>query len=497
MKIFNLLKISLAIFSICFIQRSYAQIYQVNLYPQGSKIFASFNATQSPLILYLPLSINPSSISFKNTGLLKVQTFSIKKAERPPAIIAQFMPRLKNLKKQRAQLTLQRQTQKKLSIFWENQIKRNNIPIQELSNLNTLFAKKYFEIKSKLLTVEQQIKNLDQQIKKIEQKINQLSITSSKTYQLTIYFSGRGKLNLTYFDQAAGWSPQYDLYAFPAQGKLILKTKAHIWQKTATNWKKITLNLVSGNFSPTIYPPPLPPWIIGPHPDKVIFSRTKSLQALDKRRNDESSKNFSFAAKNIGNYFDTFTIKPFTLKAGNKKYVNLDQKTYPARYTYLIRPYLSNKAFLSAQIDLKAETKLPQGQANLFLNDNLIGKINLANWQPKLTIFLGNDPQVKVKVYFHKEEGENGLFSTHKDLTYLYKLLVQNFKRIPIVCRIEDSKPEIREKNVKIKAKYSLSPQEKENKLIWTIKLAPQEKKELWYSYEISYPAKLKINIGR
>ncbi|WP_456324538.1 DUF4139 domain-containing protein [Desulfonauticus submarinus] len=483
------------IFTICLLlcsSLSLAKIEKIYLYPKGAEIISSAIINNSEFELVLPGSAQPETLTFSSD----IENFSYHLREKTPKSIEKLKQQLKKLILEKQKIKSNIISQENSLMFWKTQAERKDIGFKNLVNFNKLILKNFTLAKFNILQLELKLKEIKKKIEKIKKKIENIAAKKDKEWLIKIKTKKKGIIRYSYFDSSAGWTSSYSLYALPMKKKIKIKQKAKIWQKTGSNWDNASIILVSGHFSKQLKPLPLSPWIIR---QKEIFYRKAPLKApsdiFGKMEADKANINLPIQKQR--NFFDEYYLGKLSLKTGGEKYITLKQLTTNANYSYIIRPYISPKAFLQSKASLKHSLKLPPGKAKLFLDDTFIGKTSFSLWDKNLKIYFGNDPEIKTKFYFHKEYGNKGIFKKEKIYTYIYELKIQNLKKIPVNIEVEDAKLQSEEKNVKIKLDYNIKPIIKDNKISWKFVLQPQEEKILHYEYTISFPLNLNLDMGR
>ena len=478
---------------------AFARITKVELYPEGARIFATASIPdKSTLYLDLPGSARPETLTFYGQNNLQIESFSYEQTKKSSPLISDLKNQIKNLKLKKQKINAALKAQNISLTFWQEQTRRQDISIKKLNTFNELIIKNVEKVQARINNLKNQLADIKVQIENLKQKITDLTNNAPDIWKVEVVTRGHGSLGYSYFDTGAGWQSYYTISAFPSQKKALLKWEARIWQKTGLNWQNIDLVLISGHFSSRLKPPKIVPWIITPRQHIFKAMETKMLRKMPMLAGARASlEKTPGIMQKQGNYFDQYLPGKVDLASGEKKIITLQNKQLKASYVYLIRPFFSAKAYLKASIKFNQAIKLPPGRARLFLEDTFIGKTALQAWGKDMVLYFGDDPQIKTSFLFHKEEGKHGIFQKDKTYTYVYELQVKNLKNQPVKVRIEDARIETREKRIKVTPTFSLKPEKNKKVFVWKLTLKPGEEKTLRYEYEISYPEKLNVDMGR
>ena len=159
---------------------------------------------------------------------------------------------------------------------------------------------------------------------------------------------------------------------------------------------------------------------------------------------------------------------------------------------YISVPKLSTYAYLKAEITNGASLPLLAGKGNVFLGPNFVGNSRIKNIAPseKFDVFFGIDEAIKIKreeMQKHKE----ALLMGKNRMTHRYKIKLENFKKETQKIHVYEQLPVSKEEEIKIKVlecKPEPKEQKEDGKIEWVIDLAPKEKAECVFDFQIDYP---------
>src|SRR5262249_41364181 len=160
---------------------------------------------------------------------------------------------------------------------------------------------------------------------------------------------------------------------------------------------------------------------------------------------------------------------------------NLDAKT-----EYTCVPKLSQFAYLKANVTNTTDYPFLPGKSNIFLGTNFTGNAYLYGIAPaeSFDIYFGIDEGIKVK------RQENKVNSKNK-VSFSYRIEATNYKKDPQSLTILDQLPMPQNQEIKVKLLDSTTPpneKQDDGTTKWIVNLAPQEKKEIRFDFEVEYP---------
>jgi len=196
-----------------------------------------------------------------------------------------------------------------------------------------------------------------------------------------------------------------------------------------------------------------------------------------------------------------FNIKtPYTIPADGKQItVDIGEYEIPATYQYYAVPKLKPDAYLNAAITGINELNLLSGEANIFFEGAFLGKslIDVQNSSDTLNVGLGVDKNIVVLREKQKKFNEKQFIGSNQKASRAYTITVKNRRNQSIDLVVEDQLPVATTDDVSVE-KEELSGaklDEPSGKLIWTLKLQPNEQKKLDLKYKVKYPKFRNYNI--
>lgn len=378
----------------------------------------------------------------------------------------------------------------------------------DMSAMTEIYRTRTFELKRKLFDLMLREESIGERQTKFT---NQLAeIGSKKTdpaKEIVLSFSSDKSESIqilcSYLVAAAGWAPTYDVRVENTNQPVNMTYKARIYQNTGSDWKDVKLTVSTLNPSLNNNRPLMTP---------------KYFEYVTYRFNNISSDGTitnMMQAERMDNLLPSLLPSPpldlavesgeediqlefeldsrQTIRSDNKEHIlRMKSMNIPATYKYHAVPKLDPAAFLMARITDYGKYNLLTGDANIFFGDTYVGqvKINPQITADTLMISLGRDERIVVKRLRVANKTSSKLLSGIKKDTYAYETTVRNNKGVPIEIEILDQIPLTRHKEIVVKMldKNGADYDEVYGKLLWNIKVKPNESKKISLSYSVEYP---------
>lgn len=410
--------------------------------------------------------------------------------------------------------------------------------IQQLLTLMKNNMNSLLDEKSALADLE---KDYAEHIQKLQRQLNE---EKQKGFQpggqvLVKLYSKKAttaNIEVSYVVPNAGWAPSYDLRVDDINKPVQLAYKAHVYQNSGVEWKKIKLTLSTGNPNEGAQAPQLNPWYLSyytPRPTQYLNKaydlesmptrNTKSiagtapgvysddinisgargggqLYVIDGVQVTESSIQDYVAVDNQG-VNTLFDIElPYTVPSDGKQ-INVAVKTatLPATYRYYAVPKLDRDAFLQAQITGWEELNLLPAQTNIFYEGTYVGQgyIDVRNVKDTMNLSLGRDKKIVVRRERDKELLKRQAVGSNIKETFAYTISVRNTRNKPIDIVVLDQLPVSKDDDIDVSDKsYSGAEyNEQTGALKWKLEVQPNKTEELKFGYMVKYSKNKQINL--
>jgi uncharacterized protein (TIGR02231 family) len=312
-----------------------------------------------------------------------------------------------------------------------------------------------------------------------------------------------GIINVNYFIDNAGWTPQYDIRATNTDSPIKLNYKAQIYQSSGLDWYEVKLVLSTSNPQKPNRKPELNPWYLNFYTQNYSYNMPKSQSVgaaqseLIKRENvnDEidaaSLADYTILSETFVNY--QYEIKvPFKILAEGKNHsVTILSKEVQTNYEYVAVPKLDSDAFVMARINGWEDLNLISGKANIYFENMYVGEtyINSNITSDTLIVALGRDNSIQVNRKQVKTSERERFFNQEKILTYAYEINVKNTKNSNIKLVIEDQIPVSKNQQIKVEMQDNGKSDINENTgiLRWNLNIKAKDSKTLKYTFIVKH----------
>lgn len=400
----------------------------------------------------------------------------------------------------------------------------NGVSSAELAKLTDFVRMRMQESSLKKYEIEQKEKRYNERIAAISQQMNEMRTSQMKptgeiSVQLNAATAGQANFELGYYVTNCGWTPSYDIRVKDVNSKAIIAAKANIIQNTGQDWRNIKLSLSTGNPAMGNTRPNLDPWWLSlsdpSQPRYKAKTATRGYEMMnaptmlgsvaieDSRQMKEvesvTSSAFTQVAENATNSVFDIAI-PYTIESnGKSNFVEIQQYTITANYSYISIPKADKDAFLLARLLGWDKSELLPGEANVYFENNYVGQtyFDTRIVDDTLSVGLGRDNNIVVKRTQVKEFKEKtSITGNTKKVSRMYEIEVRNTRKSAIEIEIEDQIPLTNNEQLEVEvletgnAEYN----KETGKLIWKLKLNPGESKSLRFGYAIKHPKKMIVN---
>ncbi len=503
-------------------------VKQATVFLQGAKVFGSTNVSlkkgrNTVKIINLPNDLNENTYKInleKNTTLLSItpQNNFLKNEE-----LSDGEKKLNDEKKKRQRQVNLLEIQIK-NLAGEQKIINDNLkvstndkstPQEQLIKLTEFYRKRMLEIDNQIFLLDEQKSVIDESIAKIDKQFSEEQThknQNTKELLLEILADNEMNLNLgiSYIVANAGWVPSYDLRAVSTKKPLEIVYKGKIYQKTGQDWNNVKLFVSTYKPSYNQNRPILSPLYVAEYTPYSSENDKKGYVQKAKSSAAEISNSFQLR-DDISSQIPTATVSDSQMNVlyelnynqtivsqEKEQYVILDKKQVEATYKYHSVPKLNNQVFLMAFVKNWQNLNLISGEANIYFEDNYIGKTNItANYlKDEFPISLGVDERIIVKRIKLEDKTSHKTFNSNKWETESFQISIRNNTKENIELEILDQLPISENSKISVKALEigNGSLDEKTGSILWNRKIASGVSEKINFSYEVKYPKEMQIN---
>jgi uncharacterized protein (TIGR02231 family) len=328
------------------------------------------------------------------------------------------------------------------------------------------------------------------------------------------------ELEVTYSVVGASWTPLYDIRL--VEDKVTVGYLASVVQQTGEEWAAVRLSLSTAQPAVSTTIPELDPWFIDVYTPPVYAPRARAAlppmmaaaSAPEPEAMDDTvmmAKQFAVPAPPPPAEVATATVEStgasVTFRVGHPTDIPSDGSPHKTTVTnldlqvsldYVTIPKIAEEAYLRARITNTSDSILLPGPANIFHEDDFVGTTSLETVVPteEFEVQLGVDDRIKVeRKLSRRDTGKNLIGNTRRTL-YGYKIEITNLLTRPAVVTLYDQLPVSRNEQIKSKLLEAAPPPTEQsdlNILKWELNLAPQQKQEITFSFQVEQPRDMKI----
>ncbi|HEY9044340.1 MAG TPA: DUF4139 domain-containing protein [Ohtaekwangia sp.] len=389
-----------------------------------------------------------------------------------------------------------------------------NLTVAELKGMADFFRQRLSEITLAKMKEDDKVRKINERLVKIQQQIQeQNELYARNTSEIVVSVSADApatvELDVRYIVANAGWQPVYDLRAVNTKSPIQLRYKANVFQSTGEEWKNVKLRLSTANPDQGGLKPELYTWYLDLDQPQYQYSYSVKRKGAVMQAEPQAAMGMKdeevaapAEAATVANFVSTlqttlntvFDIAlPYTVASSSKPtVVDVHNHEMKADYEYSVAPKLDADAFLMARVTGWEEFSLLPGEANVFFEGTFVAKtfIDPNNIKDTLSVSLGRDKRIVVKREKLKDFSSRKAIGTNQRDSYAYEISVRNTKTDAVKIVVEDQVPVSQNSQIEISTTDAGGAQLNKDtgKLVWEMKLQPNETKKVVYKFEVKYP---------
>jgi uncharacterized protein (TIGR02231 family) len=497
---------------------------------------------QELVITSMPETLETESIRVRGTGTVAVRLMGVSSdriyttepvAERVAHLtrqIEQLEAEKRHLQAQVDALVLQSSfiagLREKTEEPFAQSLSRKNLSLSETLDFLNFIGSQYSEYAIASGECKTQQQELDKELQVLRaslQKIQTPHPKESLSIVVGVEVAGEGEfeLEVSYIVNRASWTPLYDLRFNTTSDIVHLGYLAEITQSSGEDWIGANLTLSTAKPGLGTLPPKLEPWYIdAPRPQMLrqrrfaaqppllpsIAEPPASAVRADWQEEGEVAEDDLIQAESVtAEVSKEGSVVNFKLNGGgNIPSDGVPHKTtifnddYPCNFDYVAMPRLVSFAYLQANVknNPNGATLLP-GKANIFRNNVFIGTTQLENIAPgqEFKLNLGIDEGLKIERDLVERLVDKRLISNQRRITYSYRLIITNLLDKEVNLKVTEQLPVSRNEQIKVRLSRS-NPQIQLSEmgiLEWQLTLPPQEKRDIYYQFNVEHPPELMV----
>ncbi|AVH69069.1 mucoidy inhibitor MuiA family protein [Nostoc sp. 'Lobaria pulmonaria (5183) cyanobiont'] len=499
---------------------------------------------QELVITPVPMTLETESVRVSGTGTVGVRLVGVSSdriytteplAERVAHLtrqIQQLEAEKRHLQAQVDALALQSSfiagLREKTEEPFAQSLSRKNLSLSETLDFLNFLGSQYSEYAIASGECKTQQQELDKQLQALHISLQIIQTPHPKesfSLVVAVEVAGEGEfeLEVSYLVNRASWTPLYDLRFSTTSDIVHLSYLAEITQSTGEDWIGANLTLSTAKPGLGTLPPKLEPWYIDTPRPRIarqrrarfaaqppllpsILDQPASAARTDWQGEDEVTEDSLIPAETVAaEVSKEGSVVTFKLNGGgNIPSDGAPHKTtifnddYPCSFDYGAMPRLVSFAYLEANVKNSPNgATLLAGKANIFGDNVFVGTTRLENIAPgqEFKLNLGIDEGLKIERDLVERLVDKRLISNQRRITYSYRLIVTNLLDKEVNLKLTEQLPVSRNEQIKVRLNRS-NPQiqlAEMGILEWLLTLPAQERREIYYQFNVEYPPDLMV----
>ena len=390
----------------------------------------------------------------------------------------------------------------------------------QVKELAELYRNRALELRKYIFDLNKKQKLNNDKIAKLKSQIAVLNGNQNMTVKEIILkinakSAGLVSFKCSYIVSNAYWTPIYDIRAKNNNSPLQLDCRAKVVQNTGYDWKDVRLTLSTANpsanhnrpvlypiyvdfFQPDYYDYKLKTSSYGEAAQMMNMAAPAKIDIARSTADDEFEEGLKATDNNVtiqeGDMAVEYNIETLQdVESDNKEHiVAIQEIEMPALYAYHTVPKLDMTAYLLARVTDWSKYNLLAGEANIFFDDNYVGKsyLNPNVSADTLLISLGRDEKINIKRVKLNDYSAKKLLSGNIKETKAFETMIKNNKNTSIEIELLDQFPISKNSQIEVTLEEAngATITEEYGKLVWKIKLQANESKKVKLIYTIKYP---------
>ncbi|HNC71995.1 MAG TPA: DUF4139 domain-containing protein [Chitinophagales bacterium] len=390
----------------------------------------------------------------------------------------------------------------------------------QVKELAELYRNRALELRKYIFDLNKKQKLNNDKIAKLKSQIAVLNGNQNMTVKEIILkinakSAGLVSFKCSYIVSNAYWTPIYDIRAKNNNSPLQLDCRAKVVQNTGYDWKDVRLTLSTANpsanhnrpvlypiyvdfFQPDYYEYKLKTSSYGEAAQMMNMAAPAKIDIARSTADDEFEEGLKATDNNVtiqeGDMAVEYNIETLQdVESDNKEHiVAIQEIEMPALYAYHTVPKLDMTAYLLARVTDWSKYNLLAGEANIFFDDNYVGKsyLNPNVSADTLLISLGRDEKINIKRVKLNDYSAKKLLSGNIKETKAFETTIKNNKNTSIEIELLDQFPISKNSQIEVTLEEAngATITEEYGKLVWKIKLQANESKKVKLIYTVKYP---------
>ena len=354
------------------------------------------------------------------------------------------------------------------------------------------------EIARKEIELETKLETLNQQASLLQRRLNEISNNASKTVREAVLFirannDGQTDIRISYLVNSCGWAPSYTVRAKTNQPETTIEYNGLIRQMSGEDWGNVNLTLSTATPSLNSSGPGLAPFSINLIADQSMMQQTANaanygVQAKLKSINQQRQQQMLAIQKstnlrdNINNSWklnrmiNTMVCAEFGAGGGagngnnklddqepclnyvlpervtltsrdSQQMVRIINSQLPGEFYYVATPVLTSYVFRETELSNNGEVDFLAGPINVYLDDRFVGRGEIPTVARGQSFVIGMGADSQLRTRRELVDRKTNINGGNREVAVDYRLVVENYKEVPVRIRLTDRLPKPLQKN--------------------------------------------------
>ncbi len=467
---------------------------------------------------YLPQQIDRNSvrISVKTSGDVKLGGIEVFFERYEPQIIKALRDSIKMFEDKLDELKVEEQGLQTKQKFLESIANLGGgsakdkflvISPQNFSPTIKFISVEFSKLAREKTALNQKRRQIKKKLDELKERLNNMTGgRAGRGYRVEVPYNAKSsaaaKVTVKYVVFNCSWRPKYDARYDEETGKVYLTYYGVISQRTGEDWENVLLTLSTATPHMGIEPPELDIWYIRlfrPRPiARYKGGKAMALAAAPKQEVAEEAM-FETATPEITGETVIFKIGGrTTIPADGQDHTTIiAQLNLDAKKKFVTVPRKDERVFLTALCKNKSDYLFLPGKVSVFQGNEFVGmKIfdTPIGFGEEFELALGAVRTIRVSHKRVREYTEKaGFIGKYKREWFAYETKLENNCKKEVTVEVRDHIPVAAQSEIKVEdVKFVPEPQQRDKhftgEVIWSIKLAPGDKKTIRMEFSVKYP---------
>ncbi len=402
--------------------------------------------------------------------------------------------------------------------------------LTQLDQMDKTMIKQLTEAKKTLRGLEQDIEKLDARISALQHNINKVQgqRRTETLYEVHVIVEAKQaseiELEVTYQLAYAGWSPTYDVDL--KEENASLKRIAMISNRSLEDWIDVNLTVSTASAKPVRAVEASPYYVdvyrpitttassgygmIGGMADKRDMEKEEEGFGMDGDLDDlmsevaeempmeDITEAFASVSESVSGIIIYDVPGEITIKSDDDPHpVTLIEETFTSRKLHFWNAYAMPEVVAQDEVTNGDSVLLP-GPIKVYAEGDFIGESRIDTISPREKFRLGTRTSYDVKAkkkLVSKDTDKAGITRGKTKREYQYEIELESFSKSEIEVLVVDRIPHSTSEKIVVEVlEMSLPAKKSELGVIeWEVKIAPQSKTKITYSFEVEWEKDLRI----